>query len=160
MSIKANQMDNERLILKAMERNIKEKICYIPRSHTNMKTTKTNSTVIVDSGLPSDTFNTAFGVLIDKESAEKVYSYYKNKRYPCSCWVGKSSDSKEVCTNMEKAGFQHDEYNVGMVGNLTKLQELENPTKELCIKQCKSEQDFNDFGDVLASIFHPYTEEQ
>lgn len=138
---------------------MREKLCYIPKVHLDMIVTEVNSTLVVDSGLPSDTFNTAFGGTIDEETALNVFNFYTNKQYPCAWWVGPSSDSKDATSNLKNAGFEHNEYDVGMVANLTQLKELTRSPDGLYIKKCETEVDFNDFGDVLASIFSPYPEE-
>ena len=159
MPLTANQIDDQALLLKEMEKNMREKLCYIPTAHPEMNVTEINSTLVVDSGLPSDTFNTAFGGTIEKETAQKVFNFYTNKQYPCAWWVGPSSDTKEATSHLKSAGFEHDEYDVGMVANLTQLKELVRSPEGLQIKKCKTEADFNDFGEVLASIFSPYPEE-
>lgn len=159
MHLSANQMDDHTLLLRVMENNMREKLCYIPKVHLDMIVTEVNSTLVVDSGLPSDTFNTAFGGTIDEETALNVFNFYTNKQYPCAWWVGPSSDSKDATSNLKNAGFEHNEYDVGMVANLTQLKELTRSPDGLYIKKCETEVDFNDFGDVLASIFSPYPEE-
>lgn len=131
----------------------------IPKVHPYMRVTEVNSTQVVDSGLPSDTFNTAFGGAIDEKTAQQIFNFYTNKQYPCAWWIGPSSNSENVTSHLKNAGFKHEEYDVGMVANMTQLKELARPPSGLHIKKCATESDFNDFGNVLASIFSPYPEE-
>ena len=159
MHLTANQMDDHALVLKAMENNMREKLCYIATVHPEMDVTEIKSTLVVDSSLPSDTFNTAYSGTIDEETAQQVFNFYTNKQYPCAWWVGPSSDTKEATSHLKNAGFEHAEYDVGMVANLTQLKNLARTPDGLQIKKCETEADFNDFGEVLASIFSPYPEE-
>ena len=46
-----------------------------------------------------------------------------------------------------------------MMADLTQLKTLERPAEALTIKQCQTKEDFNDFGEVLSSIFVSYPEE-
>lgn len=160
MRISANQMDDHILLLREMENNMRAKLRFIPTIHPDMNVTEFNSTLIVDSGLPSDTFNTAFGGTIDEETAQHVFNFYTNKHHPCAWWVGPSSDSEMTTSNLKNAGFEHDECDVGMVANLTLLKDLKRSPDGLHIKKCETKADFEDFGDVLASVFSPYPEEE
>lgn len=158
MRLTANQINNQALLLKAMENNMREKLCYIPRHHPDMQFMEINNTLVVDSGLPSDTFNTAFGGIIDLDTAKRVFNFYTNQNYPCSWWIGPSSESPDATLSLEEAGFVHAEYDVGMIADLTQLKDLAHHPEGLSIKKCETEQDLNDFGRVLSSVFAPSPE--
>ncbi|KTD35191.1 GNAT family N-acetyltransferase [Legionella israelensis] len=154
----ANDLNNNELIKIRMENNMREKLAYIPARHPKMDVIEIGSTLVVNSALPSDTFNTAFGGQIDGSTAKRVFDYYREKNFPMAWWVGPSSQTEYTDETLQAAGFNHDEYDVGMVANLLSLPEYSYPG-QLEIKQCETDADFNDFGEVLSSIFAPYPEE-
>lgn len=155
--LSANSLNNNELIINRMENNIREKLAYIPSKNPTMHVTEINKTLVVDSALPSHTFNTAFGGCIDKPTAKKVFNYYQGKNYPMAWWVGPGSQTQYTDENLKAAGFTHDEFDIGMVANLLSLPTYKYPT-QLEIKQCHTKEDFNDFGEVMSSIFSPEPE--
>ena len=153
-----NHLNNNELIKIRMENNIRKKLSYIPARHPKMNVTEIGSTLIVDAALPSDTFNTAFGGCIDKQVAKAVFNYYREKNYPMAWWVGPSSQAEFTDKNLQAAGFHCNEYDVGMVASLLSLSHYSYPA-QLDIRQCETKADFNDFGEVLSSIFSLSSEE-
>lgn len=149
-------IDTSKLIT-AIEHNMHAKLQYIPSKIESMNVINCGKTLVVDSGMPSDTFNTAYGGSIDSKTAAEVGAYYRNKQFPMAWWVGPEAESKyDVKTVMEDAGFIHDEHDVGMLCDLKNL-ELPNYTlpEGLKITQCTKQHHYDDFGIVLSSIFDP-----
>lgn len=138
-----------------MENNMREKLKYVAARHPSMKVKKIADISIVDSNLPSDTFNTAFGGKIDEKSAKEIFNYYMKRKLPMAWWLGPSSIGKEAHDNLERACFTHDEIDIGMLCDTTEeIQDCIMPAG-LTIRTCHTPKDFADFGDVLASIFTP-----
>jgi len=154
----ANDLENNELIKIRMENNMREKLAYIPSRHPKMDVKEISSTLIVNSALPSDTFNTAFGGCIDASTAKRVFDYYRERNVPMAWWVGPSSQTEHTDQILQAAGFNHDEYDVGMVANLLSLPGYSYPN-QLEIKQCETDDDFRNFAEVLSSNFAPYPEE-
>ncbi|PCJ24185.1 MAG: hypothetical protein COA94_07555 [Rickettsiales bacterium] len=147
-------------IIDSMENNMYHKLRYIPSKINSMSVTKIGETLIVDSALPSDTFNTAYGGHITLEQTKLVMEYYLNRKMPMAWWICSSSDdNKNTKDDMESAGFVHDEFDVGMYCDLSSadLDEYTAP-EDLQIIECRSAQEFLDFGNVLSSIFDPTDE--
>lgn len=142
-------------IVDAMEENMRQKLKYIPSSLSSMAVETIGSVSIVDSALPSDTFNTAYGGEISEEVAKEVYNFYKKRNAPMAWWVGPSSTNGREKQALEEAGFLHSEHDVGMACDLTALKSDYCSPEELEIVECKREEEFRDFGEVLASIFNP-----
>lgn len=138
-----------------MENNLREKLKYVASKLNSMQVENIQGVSVVDSGLLSDTFNTAFGGQIKEETALEVFSYYKKNNLPMAWWIGSSSASVFVDKCLEKAGFFHDEIDIGMVCDLTQVIDHYELPEELTIVKCLTPKDFADFGDVLASIFDP-----
>lgn len=147
-------------IVGSMEKNMYKKLQYIPSKISTMNVYKVDQTLVVDSGLSSDTFNVAYGGSINQELANKIMTSFLNTKTPVAWWTGPSSgDVQKIKLDMQAAGFIHDEVDVGMYCDVQRLctNQYQLP-KELTIKQCKDPKDFADFGDVLASIFNPIDE--
>lgn len=158
MLIEREQIHDQDLIIEAIENNIREKLCYIPKRHPDMEVLTHNTISFVDSSLPSDTFNTVFVGRIDAESAQCIFDFYSKIQSPCAWWLGPSSESSMSTDCLTKAGFRHDEHDVGMVCDLGAHDFRVHLPEAIDIKLCRSAQDFCDFGRVLASIFEPSPE--
>ncbi len=117
-------------------------------------------TKVVDSGMPTNTFNTAYGGIVTQKVADDVMQYYLKRKLPMAWWIGPSSaKNKDLEKNMQGAGFVKDELDIGMYCDLNKndLKSYEIPDN-FKIKECLNENYFSDFGKVLASIFEPRCE--
>ena len=127
---------------------------YIAEKIPSMHVETLQNASLVDSKLPSDTFNTAFGGTVDKKLATKVLAYYKQNNQPMAWWIGPSSASTLSHTYLEQAGFTQDEDSIGMSCDLTLTPNL-TPTTPLTIRTCETLSDFIDFAEVLSSVFDP-----
>jgi len=151
---------NKDVIIHAIEQNLNQKLQYLPSSIHNMFVDNIEQTKVVDSGMPTDTFNTAYGGIVTQKVAKDVMQYYLQRKLPMAWWIGPSSEkNKDLEKNMQDAGFKKDELDVGMYCDLNKndLKPYKMPDN-LNIKECLNENDFSDFGKVLASIFEPKCE--
>ena len=146
-------MDSEQTI-RDMEANLRKKLQHIPACHKNMHSIAINTTLVVNSNMPSDTFNTAYGGIITVATAKKVFDYYQSNKLPMAWWLGPSSQSTTSNQILKNSGFRFDEHDIGMVCDLKKLKNFRIKSS-LSIKACEEAQDFVDFGRVLASIFSP-----
>ena len=153
MKVKLEKMD----IINSMEKNMYHKFQYIPSKINTMNVDKLGDTLVVNSGLQSDTFNTAYGGKISKERVNKVREYYLNHKMPMAWWTGPSSGKNQnIKDDMEAAGFIHDELDAGMYCDLSPINFDEyNLPKNLKIIECNNSRHFTDFGNVLASVFNP-----
>lgn len=144
--------------LMEMENNMREKLKYVASKLHNMRTENIKGVSVVDTALSSDTFNTAFGGQIEDHIAQEVFLYYKKTNQPMAWWIGPSSTSEHTEKCLEKAGFVLNELDIGMVCHLAQIIESQSPEK-LTIRQCVTPEDYDDFGEVLASIFDPPDEQ-
>lgn len=156
-----NQVNSKKdVITDLMESNIYLKLQYIPSKLSTMSIKNIDQTLVVDSGMPTDTFNTACGGIVTQKVANDVMQYYLKKKLPVAWWTGPfSAQNKDLEKHMQAAGFVKDELDIGMYCDLNKnnLKPYKIPDK-LNIKECFNETDFSDFGKVLASIFEPRCE--
>lgn len=148
-------------IIRDMEQNMMEKLRYIPSKISTMQVAHIEQTLVVDSGMKSDTFNTAYGGVVTKSVAQGVMHYYTQNKQPMAWWIGPSSSAyDDLEENMHEAGFIQDERDVGMFCDLNEYTLRPYPIPEmLTIIECSSDRHFRDFGYVLASIFEPPCEQ-
>jgi len=66
-------VSNKEKIIAAMENNLCEKLQYIPIKHPSMSVAKVGNVLLVDSCMPSDTFNTCFGGDISDGNTKQVF---------------------------------------------------------------------------------------
>ena len=144
-------------ITEHMESNMHLKLQYIPSKLSSMFINNIDQTLVVDSGMLTDTFNTAYGGIVTQKVANEVMQYYLQRKLPMAWWIGPfSAQNKDLEKNMQAAGFAKDELDIGMYCDLNKndLKPYKIPDK-LTIKECFNEKEFSDFGKVLASVFEP-----
>lgn len=144
---------NHLSIIERMENNMRGKLAYIPNLLEGMSVQAIGDITVVDCGMPSDTFNAAYGGTITPERAKQVFEYYRGK--PMAWWLGPSTDLEAARASLESAGFKHDEYDVGMRCDLTTFDKPYVYPEWLRIELCETPQQFEDFGAVLASVFDP-----
>lgn len=144
--------------LMEMENNMREKFKYVASKLDTMRTENIKGISVVNTTLSSDTFNTAFGGHIEDHIAQEIFLYYKKTNQPMAWWIGPSSASEYTQKCLEKAGFVLNELDVGMVCHPIEDINYQFPEK-LIIRQCTTLKDYNDFGEVLASIFNPPDEQ-
>lgn len=148
-------LSNKIQLISVMEANMRAKLSYIQQRQADMEVSHIDETLVTDCGMPSDTFNTAFGGNITEGSAKEVFDFYKQKNHPAAWWLGPSSNNETSQAHLSAAGFQHDEHDVGMACDLTDVEVKYDHPEGLEIKVCLDAQTFSDFGAVLASIFSP-----
>ncbi len=142
-------------LIRLSEDNMREKLAYVPGKLSTMDTKTFEHTLVVDSGMPSDTFNAAFGGEITKELALRVIDYYQAKRFPMAWWIGPSSHNQLADSILSDCGLIHDELDIGMFCALDSLEINTDTPAGFEIKICQDTGEFNDFGKILSSIFDP-----
>lgn len=150
--------NNQDKLTQAVIENLKAKLAYIANSSKTMEVSTIGSTQLIDSGLPADTFNAAYGGTIDEESVKSVVSYYEQRGYPFAWWFEQSELSSEKADLLCSAGMAFDEDNVAMVCDLVASFNQPGIKTELVVKSCSSDEDFHIFGDLIASLFNPKEE--
>ncbi|MDG2348471.1 MAG: GNAT family N-acetyltransferase [Gammaproteobacteria bacterium] len=144
-------------IIELIESNLHQKLQYIPSKLSSMSIKNIGQTLVVDSGIPTDTVNKAYGGIVTQKVANDVMHYYLQKKLPMSWWTGPfSAQNKALERHMQVSGFTHKKLGIGMYCDLVNndLHSYKIPDK-LIIKECFYEKDFSDFGKVFASVFKP-----
>ena len=111
---------------------------------------------VVDSGLSTHRFNTAFGGRVTGHSAQAVKNYYYAAARPMAWWLGSSSLTDQHQHVLESYGFTLDLRMAGMSCQLgDRVCQDNDLSSGFSVKRCNSVIDYHDFGAVLSSIFDP-----
>ncbi len=144
---------NKDAVIYTIEQNLNQKLQYLPSSINNMFVDNIGQTKVIDSGMPTDIFNTAYGGIVTQKVANDVMQYYMQRKVPMAWWIGPySSKNNGLEIYMKNAGFILDRKVNGMYLNLV-INELKpyKVPKLLTIKLCETVEDFEDFGKMMAS---------
>lgn len=148
-------INNQDKLIQAVIENLKAKLAYIANASETMEVLTLGYTQLIDSGLPADTFNAAYGGIVDERSVKAVADYYEQRSYPFAWWFEQS----ELCSGkselLRSAGMEFDEDNIAMVCDLEASFNLPDIETELVIKLCTDGEDFQVFGDLISSLFNP-----
>lgn len=138
--------------------NLKSKLAYIASHCSTMKISTIEGIQIIDSGFPSDTFNAAYGTAYNQNLIKQVIEYYAERGYPFAWWFENSDMACDMADFLSSAGLNFDEDNVAMVCDLESSCQVLAPNNGLVIKKCETEEDFRNFGDLIANLFEPKEE--
>lgn len=123
---------DRKTIRQALENNLNEKLKYIPSKIKSMVCKEIDGVSIVDSALPSDTFNTVFGGKINEKICREICSYYQKKKLPFAWWV--LSNALEAEKYLIKEGLDQEEEEIGMTYDLTQIPQKHKLSKQLTIR--------------------------
>lgn len=152
-----NSLDQSKLIAEA-ENNLKLKLSYIPNKIKEMTVKTWDSLQVVNTHLPSDTFNTVFGKPTTINNVQAITNYYREKNFPAAWWLGPSAIKKETEEYLRTSGWIHEEVDIGMICNLNDIKTHTHLPENFHIVHCSNIEQHNHFGEVLASIFDPIDE--
>lgn len=142
-----------------MEENLHAHIAFVARATAGMLVRDTSDLLLVDSGLPSDTFNKLArarmtDVAADARIAEAV-NYFRTARRPFAWWVGPLSRPLDLEARLRNHGLAPAESELGMSMALPDLTpHIERP-KNLEVRRVASAREIADFASVFASNWQP-----
>jgi GNAT superfamily N-acetyltransferase len=140
-----------------VRRNFIAKATYFARLLRGMHVADTEAYIVVDCGLPSDTFNVIIPKNTDLASLadlfENTVSKFSRKQFPVAFWCWGELFTPELALFLHYYELVSDETNVTMWLNLRTR--LINPTNNtpLLIRSVQSPDDYGQFADVIAELF-------
>lgn len=115
--------------------------------------------LLVDSGLPSDSFNiVARARLADSEADRRiaeVVQHFRAANRPFAWWVGPASRPLDLESRLPRHGFRPAESELGMFMELRDLPRKISHPEGLEIRRVSSPQDVADFAAVFAANWEP-----
>ncbi|MFL1673429.1 GNAT family N-acetyltransferase [Paenibacillus dendritiformis] len=135
--------------------NFMEKVSFVARESEGMSVQSTEQYMLVDCGMPADTFN--IGVLraddADSEGAvRQMTDYFAARAFPMSlwCWEPLGPSARQA---IEHAGLSLAEVNEGMYAYAEDLSPEAQMPEGFAVKQVRTPGEVRQFGAVLSSLF-------
>ncbi|MFN3323865.1 MAG: GNAT family N-acetyltransferase [Bryobacteraceae bacterium] len=142
-------------LLEALEANLHGHIAYVQRQLPGMTVENWDDLLLVDSHLPTDTFNKiARARLRDADAHRRVseaIGHFRSAGRPFAWWVGPCSQPSGLGRLLEAHGLQPAESELGMAAGLTRLPTTHEFPAGLEIRRARSREEVADFADVTAA---------
>lgn len=138
----------------AIEENLHEHVSFVQRRVAGMVVDDQKDLLLVDSRLPTDTFNKILRARLDESTADRRIregiAYFRNAERPFAWWVGPCSQPSDLGLRLERHGLQAAEFERGMAMDLDALPRHVEMPADLRIKQVTTSQELADFTTVVA----------
>lgn len=150
---------SETALIAAMEANMFGYMAYYANQLPQMEVFDRDDFLLINSGLPSDTFNYVCRSKFDIDNInariDEAINNFKSRNLPFAWWVGPGSQPGNLGVYLEKHGLTCTEYSEGMAADLRKLPESHPLPDGLTIKRVSTVSELNQFANVVASVFNP-----
>jgi ribosomal protein S18 acetylase RimI-like enzyme len=139
----------------AADDNLVVHATWAPRQTPGMRVVVEASLVLVDSGLPCDTFNCAFRARLDavrvRQAIQAALAFFESAGRPFAWWVGPGDQPADLGAYLIAAGLALAESELAMAVDLGVLA-LPGPTPEgLVIRRVDSQAALADFASIVAA---------
>ncbi|MGK4006899.1 GNAT family N-acetyltransferase [Sorangium sp. So ce1036] len=115
--------------------------------------------VLVDSGLPCDTFNFVLRARLPaaeaRERAEQAIAYFRRAGRPFSWWVGPADEPAHLGELLCAAGLEAAESELGMAADLEALRAPPPAPRDLEIRRARTPAEVRDFARLNAANWTP-----
>jgi GNAT superfamily N-acetyltransferase len=143
----------------AMEENLAGHVSFLQRKLEGMVVDQREDLLLVDSGIPSDTFNKILAARLDESSAdariEESLSHFERRGLPFSFWVGPCSRPLDLEDRLLRRGLRAAEHELGMSIELDRLPASVEAPPGASIGRVRSLEDLRAFLSVLSSLQNP-----
>lgn len=139
-----------------MEENLHEHVSFIQRRTRGMRVEDTPELLVVDSGLPSDTFNKILRVRAAHEELAALLAAAARSfaDRPFALWAGPSDRPEDLAVRLPASGWNLTELAMGMAMPARDLPSLP-PRKDLHIRRALGMGEISDFAEVNAANWTP-----
>jgi ribosomal protein S18 acetylase RimI-like enzyme len=146
-------------LLEAADENFVTHGAWLPRRLSGMRVVDQPHLVLIDSGLPCDTFNLTCRARLDPaeagDRAREGLDYFRQAQRPFSWWIGPADRPANLGDLLLGLGLERVETELGMVAALSELRRGELPPEGLRIVRVASEAQLRAFALVLAANWTP-----
>jgi ribosomal protein S18 acetylase RimI-like enzyme len=145
--------------LHAMEENLAGHLAYLPRHLGAGIVCDEAGILLVDSGLPCDTFNAVCRARLDEAGANRriewAVGHFRAKGFPFSWWVGPSSGPGDLEERLTSRGLRLTEVELGMTLDLSDAPEHAPPPPKLEIRRVRTAAELRAYAGVIAANWDP-----
>ena len=146
-------------LARAIETNLFAKFADLPACVPHMQVLYEQDVTIVDSGLPSETFNIVCHARFDPAYAAQriawVVDYFQTKKLPFAWWTGPNTTPSDIASLLTREGLVCTEQEIGMSLALQEFSEQERQATDLVIKHVMSPLQMGLFASACDG-FDPY----
>ena len=146
-------------VLAAMEANMAAHMAYLPARLPGTTVVDGPDLVLVDAGVPSDTFNVVCGARLDPDTADAAISaaigHFRAKSAPFTWWVGPCSRPPDLGERLVAHGLVEAEDELGMALDLARLTAPGTPAAGLDVRRATSPHELRAFARVFAANWDP-----
>jgi hypothetical protein len=153
-----DELSNEQLAAAADE-NLATHMSWLQRHTPGMQVFADEQLVVVDCGLPTDTFNTVCRArLVENTMRERILrvaTHFAMVQRPFAWWVGPSDQPADLGEALAQAGFRQVESAVAMAADLRTLHPTDLAPQGLRIERATTAQQIGDFAALLVPLWTP-----
>lgn len=146
-----------------MEDNLHAHVAYLQRQLPGMLVDDAEDLLIVDSGLPCETFNKICRARLGERDADEriaeAVDYFRSRQRPFSWWVGPCSRPPDLGARLERAGLRAAERELGMLAKPAHLPRERPAAEGLEIRRVATTAELQDFIRVTAANWEPPDEQ-
>ncbi len=139
--------------------NLATHASWAQRRTPGMRVVDDHELLLVDSGLPCDTFNLVCRARLDRENASRriraVVDYFAGVGRPFSWWLSPGDQPLDLGDRLAAAGLQRAESEVAMAADLDTLRLIEPTPGGLCILRVRTAAQLRDFAELMAANWNP-----
>jgi ribosomal protein S18 acetylase RimI-like enzyme len=143
-----------------MEDNLAGHFSFLPGVTEGMLVEEAPDLVLVDSGLPTDTFNAICRARLGRDGAarERIQEsilHFRRRNLPFSWWLGPRSMPATLDEELEKCGLSLAEQELGMAADISRVSGPAITADGLEIRRISDEHALSDYARVLAANCDP-----
>lgn len=150
-------------LLAADEANKIVHMGWLHRHTPGMRVDEDEQLIVIDSGLPTDTFNlvcrTRLAPETLRERVDRVVAHFQRVARPFSWWVGPLDTPEDLGRALVDAGFEEAGAEPGMAADLDALAEFDLEPHGLRIERARTPEQIREFGVKLSALWTPPDEE-
>ena len=155
-------LDSDQLACVASN-NMVEHVGWLQRRTSGMSVMTDSDLVIVDSGLPCDTFNVICRARMSEETfrdrIRDVIGYFARVNRPFTWWVTPGDKPSELSQHLVAEGLHYAGGESAMAADLTKLRMVDTSPKGLRVIRAQTASQIRDFAAVMAANWSPPDQE-
>lgn len=146
-------------LARAADENFVVHASWVQRSIPGMRAIEAQDLVLVDSGLPCDTFNIVCRARLQLSSAHErvrqAIDFFSTSAHPFSWWIGPADRPPELGALLAEAGLLCADGELAMAAELATLRESELSPGGLRVRRVGSRGELDDFARIIAGGWEP-----